>query len=128
MKTNDLRKGASVRLANGWFAKIADNARGNIRMAEVVSRISHGSSSFGVLAWLATPPIRRLESIGRVDRPLTDILSERGYVYSHDITQAYNPQTAKWEAVEHTPAQVKLRTTVYTQSTTRHKRTARRKL
>ena len=77
MKTNDLRKGASVRLANGWFAKIADNARGNIRMAEV-------------------------------DGLVREIVS----VYSHDITQAYNPQADKWEAVEHTPAQVKLRTTV----------------
>ena len=35
MKTNDLKKGARVRLANGWEADIADNAKGNIRMAKV---------------------------------------------------------------------------------------------
>lgn len=35
MKTNDLKKGARILLANGWYGTIADNARGNIRMAEV---------------------------------------------------------------------------------------------
>ena len=35
MKTNELKKGARVRLRNGWYATIADNARGNIRMCEV---------------------------------------------------------------------------------------------
>ena len=35
VKTNDLKKGARVRLRNGWYATIADNARGNIRMATV---------------------------------------------------------------------------------------------
>jgi hypothetical protein len=35
MKTNDLRKGARVQLRNGWFATVADNARGNIRMCDV---------------------------------------------------------------------------------------------
>jgi len=35
MKTNDLKKGRMIRLANGWFAIMADNQRGNIRMADV---------------------------------------------------------------------------------------------
>lgn len=35
MKTNDLKKGARIQLRNGWFGTIADNARGNIRMATV---------------------------------------------------------------------------------------------
>ena len=35
MKTNDLKKGIRVKLRNGWEADIADNARGNIRMAKV---------------------------------------------------------------------------------------------
>ena len=33
--TNDLRKGHRVRLRNGWFATVMDNARGNIRMCDV---------------------------------------------------------------------------------------------
>lgn len=33
--TNELRKGARIKLRNGWYATIADNARGNIRMATV---------------------------------------------------------------------------------------------
>jgi hypothetical protein len=35
MKTNELKKGARVQLRNGWMATIADNARGNTRIAEV---------------------------------------------------------------------------------------------
>lgn len=35
MKTNDLKKGVRVRLANGWEADVADNARGDIRMCKV---------------------------------------------------------------------------------------------
>lgn len=35
MKTNDIKKGTRVRLANGWMATIMDNKKGTIRMAEV---------------------------------------------------------------------------------------------
>jgi hypothetical protein len=35
MKTNELKKGDRVRLRNGWFATIADNMKGNTRMATV---------------------------------------------------------------------------------------------
>jgi hypothetical protein len=35
MLTNDLKKGARVKLRNGWEADIADNARGNTRIAKV---------------------------------------------------------------------------------------------
>ena len=35
MRTNELKKGDRVRLANGWKAVIMDNKRGNIRLAEV---------------------------------------------------------------------------------------------
>lgn len=35
MTTNDIRKGMRFKLANGWFATMKDNKRGNIRMAEV---------------------------------------------------------------------------------------------
>ena len=35
MKTNDLKKGNRVRLANGWEAEIADNLKGNIRLCTV---------------------------------------------------------------------------------------------
>lgn len=35
MKTNDIKKGMRIRLNNGWYATMCDNARGNIRMAEV---------------------------------------------------------------------------------------------
>ena len=35
MKTNDIKKGMRVQLANGWYGTMADNARGNIRMVDV---------------------------------------------------------------------------------------------
>ena len=35
MKTNDIKKGMRIKLANGWYATMMDNKRGNIRMAEV---------------------------------------------------------------------------------------------
>lgn len=35
MKSNDMKKGTIVRLNNGWYAVIADNMKGDIRMATV---------------------------------------------------------------------------------------------
>jgi len=35
VKTNDLKKGVRIQLDNGWFATIADNAKGNTRIATV---------------------------------------------------------------------------------------------
>lgn len=35
MKTNDIKKGAKVLLANGWYADILDNKKGNTRLAKV---------------------------------------------------------------------------------------------
>lgn len=33
--TNELKKGTRVKLANGWEAILADNRKGNIRLAQV---------------------------------------------------------------------------------------------
>lgn len=35
MVTNDIKKGMRVKLANGWYGTMKDNARGNTRMVEV---------------------------------------------------------------------------------------------
>jgi len=35
MKTNDIKKGDRVALANGWYGTMKDNMRGNRRMVEV---------------------------------------------------------------------------------------------
>ena len=35
MTTNELKSGTVVKLANGWLAKLMDNKKGNIRLAEV---------------------------------------------------------------------------------------------
>lgn len=82
MKTNDLKKGARVRLAGtGWYATIADNKKGNVRLADV-------------------------EGLYR----------EIGSVYAHDIEWAQvfdgTQMIERWEKVEHTPAQLKLKATV----------------
>jgi nitrogen fixation protein len=73
VKTNELRKGARIQLRNGWFATIADNARGNTRIATVEG-----------------------------------YETETGSVYSHDIAYAIQ-QDGTRIAIEHTPAQVKLK-------------------
>lgn len=35
MLANDIKKGAKLRLKNGWKADMADNGKGNIRMCKV---------------------------------------------------------------------------------------------
>ena len=35
VKTNDIKKGTRIKLANGWEAVMYDNKKGTIRMAEV---------------------------------------------------------------------------------------------
>jgi hypothetical protein len=35
MTTNDIKKGTRFRLRNGWLATMADNRKGNIRLATV---------------------------------------------------------------------------------------------
>ena len=35
MLTNDIKKGTRIRLRNGWEAEMADNKKGNIRLAKV---------------------------------------------------------------------------------------------
>jgi hypothetical protein len=35
MKTNDIKSGHKIQLANGWHGTMKDNMRGNIRLAEV---------------------------------------------------------------------------------------------
>lgn len=78
MKTNDLKKGARIKLRNGWFGTIADNAKGQTRMATVEG-----------------------------------FETETGSVYSHDIMSVLIPSqlgaAERWEPIEHTPAQIKLR-------------------
>jgi hypothetical protein len=46
MKTNDLKKGDRIRLRNGWYGTIADNARGNIRMARVEGFVTETGSVY----------------------------------------------------------------------------------
>jgi nitrogen fixation protein len=46
VKTNDLKKGTRVKLANGWYATLADNARGNTRMATVEGRVTETGSVY----------------------------------------------------------------------------------
>ena len=74
-KTNDLKKGVRVQLANGWFGTVADNLKGNRR-----------------------------------DVTVEGFFTETGSVYSHDIVLALID--GAWIAVEHTPAQVKMRRAV----------------
>ena len=63
MKTNELKKGMRVKLRNGWEADIADNLRGNIRMAKVYGFETEIGSvySHDIALWLDGDQWRRIE-------------------------------------------------------------------
>ncbi len=46
MKTNEIKKGMRVLLANGWEATMLDNAKGNIRYAEVEGYVTESGSIY----------------------------------------------------------------------------------
>lgn len=46
VKTNDLKKGTRIRLQNGWYATIADNAKGNTRLAAVEGHVTEMGSVY----------------------------------------------------------------------------------
>jgi len=46
MKTNELKKGDRVQLRNGWYATIADNAKGNTRIATVEGFVTETGSVY----------------------------------------------------------------------------------
>jgi hypothetical protein len=46
IKTNDLKKGTRVLLASGWYATLADNARGNTRFATVEGYVTEMGSVY----------------------------------------------------------------------------------
>lgn len=84
MFTNDLKKGEKIQLRNGWNAQIEDNMKGNTRLCTVYG-----------------------------------LCTEMGSVYSHDIVYVYEGGqaltmevarlTCPLVAIEHTPAQLKVR-------------------
>ena len=48
MLTNDIKKGTRIRLRNGWEAEMADNKKGNIRLAKVFGLYTELGSEY---AW-----------------------------------------------------------------------------
>ena len=46
MKTNDLKKGTRVKLANGWEAEIWDNKKGNTRVCNVFGFFTEAGSIY----------------------------------------------------------------------------------
>jgi hypothetical protein len=46
MKTNDLKRGSYVLLRNGWEAEIADNMKGNTRLATVYGDFTETGSVY----------------------------------------------------------------------------------
>lgn len=82
VKTNDLKKGTRIRLANGWEATLMDNAKGNIRMAEVEGYFTEIGSVYS-----------------------HDIVEAKVVVIKGGCVM-------DWRPVEHTPAQLKLKKAV----------------
>lgn len=46
VKTNDIKKGMRVKLSNGWYATIQDNAKGNARLATVEGFVTETGSVY----------------------------------------------------------------------------------
>jgi hypothetical protein len=46
MKTNDLKKGARIKLRNGWEADLWDNCKGNTRVANVFGDFTEAGSVY----------------------------------------------------------------------------------
>lgn len=85
MKTNDLKKGDRVQLRNGWYATIADNMKGNTRMATVEGFVTETGSVYA-----------------------HDIVR----VVELRVPSDNNPLVPEDTTIEHTPAQIKLRQTM----------------
>ena len=83
MKTNELKKGDVVVLANGWFATMMDNRKGNTRLAEIYGYPYTGR--------VYAHDITHFVSRGADEAP---------------------PPENMWQPIEHTPAQRKLKAQV----------------
>jgi len=57
MKTNELKKGTMVLLANGWHGELWDNARGNTRVVNVYGDYEEAGSvySHDIVAYAREP-------------------------------------------------------------------------
>ncbi len=86
MKTNDLKKGDRVQLRNGWYATIADNAKGNTRIATVEGHVTETGSVYS----------HDIVSVIEIAAPRSGVEGE-----GHSI-----------RTILHTPAQDKLRATI----------------
>jgi hypothetical protein len=92
MKTNELKKGDRVQLRNGWYATIADNMKGNTRLATVEGFVTETGS---VYAWDIAEKVDVLEG-----DPV------------HGVEYLINMATGTFETrtpVELTPKQIKAR-------------------
>ncbi len=88
MKTNDLKKGAVIRLRNGWVAVVYDNMRGNTRMCKVFGYETEIGSVYS-----------------------HDI--QYYYPYAKEVDgQIIGPHMGPGEPIEHVAAQKKLRAVV----------------
>lgn len=96
MNTNELKKGDLIRLRNGWIAEIADNKKGNIRMAKVYGHYTETGSVYA----------HDIE----VKLTLTNGDAETGRTYLLTTGRNGLPAgTYQVDEIVHTPAQIKLR-------------------
>lgn len=97
MKTNDLKKGAVVRLRNGWYARIEDNMKGNTRLATVYGYETEMGSVYS-------------HDIECVIQPAPDKpVPGKQYLISMNKMGPFGPGLYDFINIEHTDAQKKLR-------------------
>lgn len=101
MNTNDLKKGDVVRLRNGWYAVIADNKKGNIRMATVSGVYTETGSVY------SHDIMRKLDFHADLDQP-TSLAAGVGREFVEDV-DGIKPGLYLVTKIEHTEAQLKLK-------------------
>ena len=68
MKANDIKKGMNVLLKNGWYATMADNRKGNIRMAEVQGYVTETGSIYAADIDMVEKPGGGWEKVEHTDK------------------------------------------------------------
>tara|TARA_Y100000310_G_C20592424_1_gene768785 strand:+ start:383 stop:742 length:360 start_codon:yes stop_codon:yes gene_type:complete len=110
MTTNDLKKGARIVLANGWFAEIYDNKKGNTRLVKVYGYETEIGSvySFDIL-WaklgdVPTQPAMRGRASQGAETARFDM--------EHRTDGPDDSFMGTYVTVDHTPKQLKLKASI----------------
>ena len=104
MVTNELKKGSRVILKNGWCAEIADNKKGNIRMATVHGLYTEMGSVYSHdMVWYQNE---------EGDDDTVTLIDAAGIAMTATFDKLPEDFAGTYLEIDHTPAQLKLMETM----------------